>query len=33
MQKTRSLLASVLFHAGADMLIMIAIFSSYGAAT
>ena len=33
MQKTRSLLASVLFHAGADMLIMIAIFSSYGVAT
>ena len=33
MQKTRSLLAPVLFHAGADMLIMIAIFSSYGVAT
>ena len=33
MQKTRSLLASVLFHAGADMLIMTAIFASYGVAT
>ena len=33
MQKTRSLLASVLFHAGADMLIMIAIFASHGVAT
>jgi len=33
MQKTRSLLAPVLFHAGADMLIAMAIFSSYGVAT
>ncbi|MCK4409731.1 MAG: CPBP family intramembrane metalloprotease [Candidatus Eisenbacteria sp.] len=33
MQKTESLLAPVLFHAGADMLIMTAIFSSYGVAT
>ncbi len=33
MQKTESLLAPVLFHAGADMLIMMAIFSSYGVAT
>ena len=33
MQKTRSLLASVLFHAGADMLIMTAIFASYGVAS
>jgi len=33
MQKTRSLLASLLFHAGADMLIMIAIFASYGVET
>ena len=33
MQKTDSLLAPVLFHAGADMLIALAIFSSYGVAT
>ena len=33
MQKTESLLAPVLFHAGADMLIMIAIFASHGVAT